>query len=149
MKNKKGFTLIELIATIVILGIVASIGSYAITEIIKSSKEKNYQLLVENIETAAEMLYQDCKYVTGPSSDTGNECHFYGTSPNDYLQVSLSKLITAGFLSSNKTKEQTGVLYNPKEDNKEISGCIIQIKKVSGKIKVTSASSDSYCPTFG
>jgi len=144
MKKNKGFTLIELIATIVVLGIVASIGSYAISEIIKSSKEKNYDLLVENIESAAEMLYQDCKYIT---DSTSVECSFNGSGSNEYLEVKLKALLTSGFLSSNKTKEQTGSLYNPKT-NEEISDCIIKIQKENGKIKVTAVTTTSKCPTY-
>ena len=143
--NNKGFTLIELIATIVILGIVASIGSYAITEIIKSSKKNNLNLLKNNIQSAAEMLYQDCKYVTGPSTLTNNECYFNGGSSSGYLQVSLGKLVDTGYLTSNSTKEQSGKLYNPETDE-EISSCIIKISMSQAKINVEAVTQDDKCP---
>ena len=53
--NNKGFTLVELIATIVVLALVMGLASYSIVGIIKRSKEKNYELLVTNI-------LLDCKF---------------------------------------------------------------------------------------
>ena len=153
MKKNKGFTLIELIATIVILGLVATIGSYAISTTIKNSKEKNYELLIANIESAAEMYYQDCKYVS--------MCTFQNPGSSEYLQVSLNTLLANGFLTSNKTKSQSGKLYNPKTDD-EISECTIIIQKTTNNnglttIKVTRVSEtarDEYqnknveCPNY-
>ncbi len=140
MKKNKGFTLIELIATIVILGLVATIGSYAISTTIKNSKEKNCELLIANIKTAAEMYYQDCKYITGPTG----ACTFN----NNELSVTLETLIANGFLTSNKTKSQSGKLYNPKNDD-EISACEIKIVKEQENINVKEKNSnDTKCPDF-
>ena len=140
MKKNKGFTLIELIATVVILGLVTTIGSYAISTTIKNSKEKNYELLIANIESAAEMFYQDCKYVTGSIGS----CQF---KQDGSLEVSLETLISNGFLTSNKTKNQTGKLYNPKTDE-EIKDCIIRIQKEQNRIKVEQVSTDAKCPVY-
>ena len=40
--NRKGFTLVELIATSVLLSLMMGIGAYSITNVIKSSKEKDF-----------------------------------------------------------------------------------------------------------
>ena len=48
--DSKGFTLIELIATLVVLTLVMGLGAYSITGIIKSSKEKDYELLIKEIK---------------------------------------------------------------------------------------------------
>lgn len=70
--NNKGFTLIELIATIVILALVMTIGSFSITAIIKNSKEKEYSLLLKEINNAVEIYYQECRY-----ADSDNAKCFY------------------------------------------------------------------------
>ena len=44
IKNNLGFTLVELIATIVILALVMGISTYSISAIINNAKEKNYEL---------------------------------------------------------------------------------------------------------
>ena len=140
MMNNKGFTLIELIATIVILALVVGLGSYAITGIIKSSKEKSYTLLIENIENASETYYQECKYV----NNTGVNCN--QMDDNKY-SVSLGDLVNYGYLKGNGTNEQDKyTIVNPKT-NDNISSCAIAISYTNGNIEITSISSDDYCPT--
>jgi len=58
-KKQKGMTLVELLAVIVILGIVAAIGTIAIGNIIENSREEAKVRTVEMIEEAAKMYYLD------------------------------------------------------------------------------------------
>ncbi len=66
--NNGGFTLVELLATIVLLALVIGIASYSINAIIKNSQEKNYQLLINNIYDATEVYYQECKFIRNMSN---------------------------------------------------------------------------------
>lgn len=50
---RNGFTLIELLAVIVLLGIVSGLAIYVGIHIIKNTREKNYQVTVNNVEKAA------------------------------------------------------------------------------------------------
>ena len=50
---KKGFTLIELMAVIIVLGIVSTISVIAVDKTIKDNKQKLYQVQISNIEDAA------------------------------------------------------------------------------------------------
>lgn len=123
--NKKGFTLVELIATIVVLALVVSISAYAITNIINSAKEKNYELLIKNIKDASETYYQECKYKY--SNNSGITC-------ND--NVTLQDLVNYGYLKGNGTKDNKMVIVNPK-DNINIGECSIAIKYENGKLTIT------------
>ena len=40
--NKKGFTLVELLATLIVLALVMSLGTYSISSIIENSKENTH-----------------------------------------------------------------------------------------------------------
>lgn len=79
--NNKGYTLVELIATIVILALVMGIGAYSITAIINSSKEKNYELLIKEIKNAVELVYQDC--VISKLDDVKELCPLVGDTNGD------------------------------------------------------------------
>ena len=61
MKNKKkknGFTMIEIITTVVILGIITLIGIISVTSVIDRAKEEHYDTLEDNISMAGESYTQ-------------------------------------------------------------------------------------------
>ena len=130
--NKKGFTLVELIATIVVLALVVSISAYAITNIINSAKEKNYELLIKNIKDASETYYQECKY----SNNSGITC-------DD--TVTLQDLVNYGYLKGNGTKDDKMEIVNPK-NNEYIGECSIAVKYENGKLTIESMSDNNSCP---
>lgn len=140
IKNNKGFTLIELIATIVILALVMGISTYSISAIIKNSKEKNYELLINNIKDAAENYYQECKY----SNNTGITC---STDDEGKLITTLKALVKYGYLKSNDTESSSSqMLINPK-DNVDIINCQIKITYSGGNINVVANEPTGSCPT--
>ncbi len=53
MKNKKGFTLVELLAVVVILGLIILVTIPAVNRFILNSKEKAFSFAQESMETAA------------------------------------------------------------------------------------------------
>jgi len=146
--NNKGFTLVELIATIVLLALVMGIGSYSITKIIENSKKKDYNLLIENINNAIEDYYIECKYDNG--DDSTIECP--GLS-GGYYSVSLNTLVKYGFLTGNeKNASDEYTLINPiikEEEKKNISDCIIKYKYENGKMVVQSGGQNTHgsCPS--
>lgn len=132
--NKKGFTLVELIATIVVLALVVSISAYAITNIINSAKEKNYELLIKNIKDASETYYQECKYKY--SNNSGITC-------ND--NVTLQDLVNYGYLKGNGTKDDKMEIVNPK-NNEYIGDCCIAVKYENGKLTIEDKTNNDSCP---
>jgi len=132
--NNKGFTLIELIVTIVILGVVMSIGTYSIISIVNSSKEENYESLIKNIKSAVETYAIECKYAKT-------------TSVTCSSQLTLGDLVKYGYLSGNgKNSDSEYTLVNPK-DNKSIASCTIKYTYNNGKVTVSAVSPSGSCPT--
>ena len=86
--KKKGFTLIEILAVIIILGIVAIIAIPAVSSYITDSRNKTYKAHEANMEEAAKSLTVECidgkEVCTLP--DKGNSSEIY-----------LSELIEKGF----------------------------------------------------
>lgn len=60
--DNKGFTLIELVATIALLAIIAVISFVSINKFINDSKIANCETLVNNIEMAAKEYVADHRY---------------------------------------------------------------------------------------
>ena len=59
MNRKKGFTLVELLAVLVILGIVATIISPMVMTYIDESKEQSFKLTLDNVTRASSLYFND------------------------------------------------------------------------------------------
>lgn len=127
--NNKGFTLIELIATIILLALVMGVGSYSIIAIINNTKENNYKNLIKEIKNAVEVYYQECRFVN-------NNCD------SDSI-ITLGYLVTNGYLKGNNDNDIMK-LVNPR-DNVNITNCQIKFT-YSGKINIEDKSGSGSCP---
>lgn len=140
--NNKGFTLVELIATIVLLSLIMSIGTYSITKIIKDSKEKDYELLIKEIVDATEIYYQECRF-------SNNDKIICPNLTDGYYYTTLDTLVDYGYLKGNGTvkvdDKELFVVIDPKT-NKDISACQIKYKYANGKMEVSKADYNSNCP---
>ena len=58
LKNKKGFTLIEILAAITILGILTTIAVVSVTKIIENGKKQHYTTAEENLSLAGQSYVQ-------------------------------------------------------------------------------------------
>ena len=74
MMNKKGFTLFELMAVIVLIGLISALISIPVNKAIKDSKQKSYEQQIELIKLAAENWAVDNPYLLPPYID-GNSAH--------------------------------------------------------------------------
>lgn len=59
MKNNKGFTLVELLVVIIILGVVLTIGYSAVSSSIGASREKTNKLTIASIKDASLVFAQE------------------------------------------------------------------------------------------
>ena len=120
--NNKGFTLVEVIAVVVLLSLIVGIAGYSITAIIKNSKEKDYQLLVKEIKNSVELYYQECNFVD-------NNCN---------SNITLGYLVSNGFLKGNDVgDDDKSTIMNP-NNNVNISQCSIKYSYNNGNIIVES-----------
>jgi len=132
--NRKGFTLIELLAVIIILAIIMGFGSYVVTGIINKSKEKDYELLVNNIKDATEQHYIECEYNEGDSS-LGCDSQY----------ITLGKLVEYGYLKSNSKSK---ILVDPRNDT-SIKDCYVSGIYENDNFSVRNKpGSSTECPVF-
>lgn len=88
--KKQGFTLVELLVTIILLGIVASIVIYNMTNISNTSKEIDYERYIAAIKSAADV------YVTN-NSDSFNELYVNKA----YIYLTIGDLVKGSLLDEN------------------------------------------------
>lgn len=83
--NKKGFTLVELLITIVIIGIITILSFPQLTNLIRNNKETKYEKYAESLERGAK-LYID-SHEKDIWNENENDCYkvTYEQLQNDYL----------------------------------------------------------------
>lgn len=107
--NKKGFTLVELLAVLVILAAIMGIAIPSITSSMERNKEKQNESKERMLESFAEIYVADHKNALYNNLGTAEECY-----------ISVTELRDKGYLTDDADK------YS---DNSEIKGCVIFNKK--------------------
>lgn len=96
--NNKGFTLVELLAVIVIVGLVLVTSTYVVTNAINNSKETGNKLNEKNIFEAARIYTIEC------SSDTIDcDSKWIEKEEIEYFCVSIDELKNKGLLKEDVT----------------------------------------------
>lgn len=114
MPNKKGFTLVELLAILAILALVAIITFPAIAGAINRSKERTYESQVKLIEDAAG------GYVSENIKDV-----FPDNQTDAYLSIAE--------LKAHKVLEDKEIMNN--KTGKEMNGCVKVSQDIYGQYK--------------
>ncbi len=99
MKNKKGFSLVELIGVIVILGIISLIAITEVNRYVKKTKEQTYETYLKNIETATKNKMINC--IKGKE-----DCNI--PEPGDKLKLTVETLIEEGYIEKLQDPEEKG-----------------------------------------
>ena len=158
--NDKGFTLIELMAVILLLGIIMSVTTIITVNTIKNSKEKSYNVLVSNIKDAAQDYFEECEndsasggYLEGACNglirENGDNCE-----ADKCATISIDTLLKYDFLKSDSNdSENNKIVENPKT-NDSMNICVIELKKYVDEInnyitwyEFDTGSSETFCPT--
>lgn len=115
-KNKKGFTLVELLAVIVILGIILTIAGTNVVKSIKTANQQEVYSLGKSLEDLGPGIYSSEKL-----KDSSNFIDKYKTGDCFYIEA--SELKNAGLLKSSikspakKNVDCTAKLFvNPSAD---------------------------------
>jgi len=98
MKNK-GFTLVELLAVIALLGVISTIVVITVNNTLKTSEEDLYQVQIENILTGAK-TWASSNVFSLPSND-GEE-----------IILTLAQLKQDGFVEDDITNPKTKELFS-------------------------------------
>jgi len=126
--NNKGFTLIELLSIILLLSIVSSIGVYAISSYLESSRNRTDEVLWENIRIASQEYIDE--YTSGVSSLGTLTPSISGNFSTYTANTTVKELAELNFL--NVVSENDGgvdVLAVVDSKGNDISNCSVNITK--------------------
>ena len=146
--NQKGFTLVEVLAVIVIIGILGLVAIPSVLTAMNRSKTSSYDILVQDIKTASYQLIDELDYA-------GSEIYQYNTNgatstkiaitkteasgiSTKKVEVNLQTLVSNGFLTGTNNDNTSGtnknekILLNPK-NNQDMGICQIIITKQTNK----------------
>ena len=127
--NKKGFTLVELLAVIVILTIVVVIAATSINNSVSTSREKILEDRINNITSGAISYVQngknilneaDCSAINAKQHTTYDRCKVY----------TVQELLN---LKAIETNEKGGKIYNP-VTNTEMNNDIVTVYRMNNRL---------------
>ena len=123
MKNRKGFTLTELLGTIVVLGIVITSASIIITSIIKKTQAKTTDIADYNLINSAQLYAQE----------TQTKFNKNTTKQVEFKCISVQELIDFGYYNEDMNIDKDKLVYIERDINTKAykDGLIINDDKQS------------------
>lgn len=140
--NKKGFSLIELLAVIVILGIIAWIATGAYSKYLKKSKDQSFEAAEKTMLIDVKDAYADCL-----SNSKNSFCMNHPNFGNQNETIFLKELIETGYsekiknpyhLESFCDMEQSYVKINVNNINMNNKDISYEVCLICGNVKSTS-----------
>ena len=146
--NKKGFTLVEILVVIVVLGLIIGIAVPNINKSNRKAKERILLTKIHNIEKAAVLYGQDNRgnfdktnstyqnttheYCFDSSNNKINDCFYYNTN----ITVNVNTLVIKDSEGKSyiNADDDSGNIINPLYKTENMNQCKIQIYKKYGKI---------------
>lgn len=172
--DNKGFTLVEVLAVVIIIAVLGIIAIPSVIDTIGTGKESAYQILIKNVKTGSQQLFEEVSYggVTLYHYDNTGKTDagiFIGNAnradeqkiTRDQITVNLQTLVSNGFLTgtnngntgSGSSNTNSKIITNPKTGS-DIGACEIVIERIVNQnenskttYEITSKSTDTNCPT--
>ena len=124
--NNKGFTLVEILAVVVILGMVMAIAIPNVSKLIKINEGNNYEQLKSTIMSAAKMYISDHKYEIVVNGSCSNPSDKISISKINTYDVIDDKLVISYYnaenesISENSEAEKVRIEYFDKDNYYDI-----------------------------
>lgn len=119
--NNKGFTLVEVLAVVVILSVLVAIMVPSVNQLINKNKENNYEQLENSIIQSAKIYLSDNRYninierICTSSTEEINVSSINGVEINNKLPIKL--LVEGNDLSTTTDDAGNKIIINPKDNN--------------------------------
>ena len=129
--NKKGFTLVELLSVIVLIGLLLGIGVPGVMRISKKMKERSFNTKKEQIEQAATLWGQDNR--TRISKSTCKVLESSVEKEYPCYKISIKELIEEDYLD-NENNNSGNIEYKNPIDNQDIQRMCVYVYKKNKRV---------------
>lgn len=128
IKNNKGFTLVELLSVIVLIGLLLGLGIPGINRIKQNMNKKSLNTKINLIEQAAVLWGQDNKTLLQK-----DDCSDVDNDNNKCYKIKIEELISEDYLESESHNEIT---YTNPETNKDMieKNCYVRVYKKNNRV---------------
>lgn len=128
IKDKKGLTLVELLAVIVLISLLLGLGIPGINRIRQNMNKKSLNTKVKLIEQAAVLWGQDNKTMLQK-----DDCSDVDNENKKCYQIKIEELITEDYLESESYNE---IIYTNPETNKDMieKNCYVRVYKKNNRV---------------
>lgn len=140
--NKKGFSLVELIAVVAILGLIIVLVVPSLTKSSASSKQKIYDTKMESVKNGAiEYAEDNYRILIDNAEKRANDCHNETESGITYAVCKLKfKSLVPQYIVADREGEEAiskGLLEDPRDTSKNLDNDIVKIKINKSTRKIT------------
>ena len=128
IKDKKGLTLVELLAVIVLISLLLGLGIPGINRIRQNMNKKSLNTKVKLIEQAAVLWGQDNKTMLQK-----DDCSDVDNENKKCYQIKIEELIIEDYLESESHNE---IIYTNPETNKDMieKNCYVRVYKKNNRV---------------
>lgn len=132
IKDKKGLTLVELLAVIVLISLLLGLGIPGINRIRQNMSKKSLNTKVKLIEQAAVLWGQDNKTLL-QKDDCSDVDNVVDNENKKCYQIKIEELITEDYLESESYNE---IIYTNPETNKDMieKNCYVRVYKKNNRV---------------
>ena len=127
MKNKKGFTLVELMSVIVVLGIIIAIAIPVYNAVVKRINEKNYENQVSLIETAGAKYAEDTRYENFFVDDLVKDGYLNADKDGNVINPLNGEIMNCYIVRIKKENDNYYASYVKDKDYRDENGCMTNI----------------------
>lgn len=109
--DNKGFTLVEVIAVVVILSVLSLLIVPSISNLLNMSKDNSYSDLINSIKLSCEQYINDNRY----SNTVNINCTSCESKECEQNKITIKSLLDNGYLSPSGTDDSVDYIVNPKD----------------------------------
>jgi len=140
--NKRGFTIVEVLGVVVLLGLIFIIATPLISNSGKNAKIKILQTKVENIKKAAVLYAQEenVKFDANCNQNENDVCFEINNCKCSETNIKVRNLIDGGYIDYD---EGTSDIKNPVDESQSLLECEILIYRKYERIYAVYVNEDS------